>query len=697
MSIRSDGFTRRALNFPAIRPCESISLSTLLSSLIRLGSSICQYKSSTFFVNQKNARNSIRLIENLLLILEQIIPSPENGSSDIAKSIACSLSELHFIFQKVQFLLEDITRRDYSRLWMLAKSEFVSGLFRLLMKAMWVALDILPLEKMDICEEVKELAEFVKIQAMKMDFGIEVADQRTMSKVYSILDQFEGGVVNPEPSDLNNVLDYLGIRTWSDCNKEVKFLESEVGLELQTSGMRDFQLLCSLMAFLIFCRCTLFESVDRHDEEKQKQRQKQSDDVFHKFLKSADDFRCPITLEIMSDPVTISTGHTYDRISILKWFNAGNPTCPKTGKKVTSTELVPNLSMKKLIQQYCSENGIPFPTGSVRRSKDSTKTTTVNSGSLAAEMAMNLLANFLVGKLVNGRSSEQNKAAYEIRLITKTSIFNRSCLVESGVIPPLLNLLFSSNSFIQENAIAALLNLSKFSTSKRVIVENGGLITIVSVLKDGLKMEARQHAAGALFYLASVEDYRIMIGEIPDAIPALLELIRDGADRGKKNALVTLFGLLVYHGNHGKVLEAGLVPLLVDQFRFLEREELITDALAVLANLADKPDGTAAILSTGGSFLPMILEILGSSNSGMVKEHCASLLLSLCTHGRSEVVPILVKNTSLMGILYSQLTDGTSRAGKKAGSLIKILHTFHEKSSHGFSTPPPHERFIHVW
>ncbi|KAE9621730.1 putative aminoacyltransferase, E1 ubiquitin-activating enzyme [Lupinus albus] len=31
-------------------------------------------------------------------------------------------------------------------------------------------------------------------------------------------------------------------------------------------------------------------------------------------------FLCPISLEIMKDPVTISTGITYDRESIEKWL-----------------------------------------------------------------------------------------------------------------------------------------------------------------------------------------------------------------------------------------------------------------------------------------------------------------------------------------------------------------------------------------
>lgn len=56
--------------------------------------------------------------------------------------------------------------------------------------------------------------------------------------------------------------------------------------------------------------------------------------------------------------------------------------------------------------------------------------------------------------------------------------------------------------------MASLLNLSKFSKSRKIIVENGGLILILDVLKCGLKVEARQHVAGAFFYLASVEEYR---------------------------------------------------------------------------------------------------------------------------------------------------------------------------------------------
>ncbi|CAI8598884.1 unnamed protein product [Vicia faba] len=33
-------------------------------------------------------------------------------------------------------------------------------------------------------------------------------------------------------------------------------------------------------------------------------------------------FRCPISLDLLEDPVTLTTGQTYDRSSIEKWISA---------------------------------------------------------------------------------------------------------------------------------------------------------------------------------------------------------------------------------------------------------------------------------------------------------------------------------------------------------------------------------------
>lgn len=686
MINKSNEFTRRILNLPAIRPSETVSFSSLLTSLIQLGQTISDYKSRTFFTNKKNARNSIRLVEDILIVLKEI----PNGVSRFAYSSILSLSEIHFIFQKFQFLLEDCTRED-TRIWILAKSEVVSSQFQMLARAISVALEVLPLEEMDVSLEVKEVVEFVRNQAVKLRFDVEVDDRRMQVNVFKILDQFKDGMI-PESSDLKRVLDYLGIKRWGECNREVKFLDTEIGLEGNTMEKRDMGILSSLMGFMIYCRGTLFEVLDNAITRQINGGSNNADQII-RFL-NLDDFRCPITLEIMSDPVTIASGHTYDRSSILKWFRAGNSNCPKTGERLMNIDLVPNLALKLLIKQYCSVNGIPFvETG--KRNRDSIKL--VATSSVANEEAMRFLASFLVERLIAGSMEQQNKAAFEIRLLTKTSIFNRSCLVEAGAIPPLLNLVTTRDSSYQENAMATLLNLAKNSTSKRILVENGGLFLILDVLKKGLKMEARQHAAGTLFYLTSVEEYRKMIGENPQAIPSLLELLGNGADRGKKNALVTIFGLLMRPENHWRVIAAGLVPLLVNLLKSFEREDLITDSLAVLSSLCERLDGAMAVLYAGA--LPIIIDVLNSCNSRTAKEHCVSLLLALCINGGADAVPVLVKNSSLMGPLYSLLAEGTSKASKKASTLIRMLHQYNEKTSSGGLITPVfiEDQFINVW
>ncbi|KAI3444874.1 hypothetical protein Pfo_001539 [Paulownia fortunei] len=62
------------------------------------------------------------------------------------------------------------------------------------------------------------------------------------------------------------------------------------------------------------------------------------------------DFRCPISMEVMKDPVTISTGLTYERKNIDKWFHTyKKKTCPATMQCIESLDMTPNHTLKRLI------------------------------------------------------------------------------------------------------------------------------------------------------------------------------------------------------------------------------------------------------------------------------------------------------------------------------------------------------------
>jgi len=65
-----------------------------------------------------------------------------------------------------------------------------------------------------------------------------------------------------------------------------------------------------------------------------------------------DEFLCPITRELMSDPVIASDGFTYERSSITSWIRAGKDTSPMTNIPLQQTEFIPNRSLKSAIMRY---------------------------------------------------------------------------------------------------------------------------------------------------------------------------------------------------------------------------------------------------------------------------------------------------------------------------------------------------------
>lgn len=60
---------------------------------------------------------------------------------------------------------------------------------------------------------------------------------------------------------------------------------------------------------------------------------------------------CPITLEVMKDPVVAADGHTYERFAIERALESA-PRSPKTGELLTTCTLFPNVAIRTLCQEY---------------------------------------------------------------------------------------------------------------------------------------------------------------------------------------------------------------------------------------------------------------------------------------------------------------------------------------------------------
>jgi ankyrin repeat protein len=69
------------------------------------------------------------------------------------------------------------------------------------------------------------------------------------------------------------------------------------------------------------------------------------------------DLRCPITQELMVDPVVCGDGHTYERVAIAEWFATGKLRSPTTNEPLASQLMLANHAVRRLALSWRREQG----------------------------------------------------------------------------------------------------------------------------------------------------------------------------------------------------------------------------------------------------------------------------------------------------------------------------------------------------
>ncbi len=157
-------------------------------------------------------------------------------------------------------------------------------------------------------------------------------------------------------------------------------------------------------------------------------------------------FKCPISLELMRDPVVLSTGQSYERSSIEPWLEAGNHTCPATMQKLSSLELVPNHTLRRLIQNWCEAHGsalgmAPIPTPKLP---------------LTADTMAAILEELLVQTSCTSRQQLMDPLPIlkNMRSLARESERNRKCMEDSDVVSVLASMITTSAAAAAATAVA---------------------------------------------------------------------------------------------------------------------------------------------------------------------------------------------------------------------------------------------------
>ncbi|KAK8642670.1 hypothetical protein V6N13_012007 [Hibiscus sabdariffa] len=278
-------------------------------------------------------------------------------------------------------------------------------------------------------------------------------------------------------------------------------------------------------------------------------------------------------------------------------------------------------------------------------------------------------SNDLIRQLVSDLDScsidEQKQAAVELRLLAKNKPENRIEIAKAGAIRPLISLISSSDPYLQENGVTAILNLSLCDENKELIASSGAIRPLVRALKTGTAT-AKENAACALLRLSQIEENKVAIGR-SGAIPLLVNLLENGGFRGKKDASTALYSLCTVKENKIRAVEAGIMRPLVELMADFG-SNMVDKSSFVMSVLVPVPEAKTALVEEGG--IPVLVEII-EVGSQRQKEIAVAILLQVCED--NVLFRAMVAREGAIPPLIALSQSGTNRAKKKAETLIELL------------------------
>ncbi|KNA11442.1 hypothetical protein SOVF_135140 [Spinacia oleracea] len=613
---------------------------TIITQLIQIIKEISSF-SECKNTSKRLYSNLVRRVKLLSPLFEELVDKEEDEMEVLPVDQVKAFESLLVVLKSAKDLLKWV--QDSSKLYQAVQRDKISTEFLHITGKIEEALSKVSYNRLDLSEEVQEQIGLVHAQFRRAKARNESSDLQVEMDITVVQDEEE-----PDAAVLQRLSQNLYLFTMDDLRKESRAFHEMVITSSSDLG-DSFEMMSSLFKKLNDYLLTVSPEVDMCDVDKGM--------IKHRSPVIPDDFRCPISLELMKDPVIVSTGQTYERSCIQKWLDAGHKTCPKTQQTLLHTALTPNYVLKSLITLWCESNGVELPRtqGTLKNRRTSNSASNCDKAAIGA----------LLKKLTNGNIEEKRAAAGEFRLLGKRNADNRVCIAEAGAIPLLVELLSSPDSRTQEHAVTALLNLSINDMNKSIIVNAGAIRDIVQVLKNG-SMEARENGAATLFSLSVVDENKVAIGAA-GAIPALIDLLIQGTPRGKKDAATAIFNLSIYQGNKVRAVRAGIVEPLI---KFLKEVDggMVDETLAILAILASHPEGKIAIGEAEP--IPVLVELI-RTGSPRNRENAAAVLWSLCMGDVNHLQ--LAKELQAEQVLKELSENGTDRAKRKASSLLEFL------------------------
>ncbi|KAL4302179.1 hypothetical protein GQ457_10G020780 [Hibiscus cannabinus] len=387
-------------------------------------------------------------------------------------------------------------------------------------------------------------------------------------------------------------------------------------------------------------------------------------------------FRCPISLELMRDPVTVSTGQTYDRSSIESWVATGNTTCPVTRVPLADFTFIPNHTLRRLIQDWCVANQA-FGVQRIPTPKQPADPTMVRT---------------LLGQASSVSSPFQSRLSALRRLkgLARDSDKNRCVISSHNARELLINVLFadtgSGSSELSVEALAVLVMFQLSESECESIASDPDRVIYLSHMLFHSSIEVRVNSASLIEIVLSgtrSSELRALISNVDEIFEGVTDMLRNlnSYPRALKTGIRALFALCLLKQTRHKAVQAGAPETLIDRLADLDKCEA-ERALATIELLCRIPSGCSAFASHALTVPLLVKTILKISDRAT--EYAAGAVMALCSDSE-QCQREAVNAGVLTQLLLLVQSDCTERAKRKAQMLLKLLRDSWPEDSLGNS------------
>ncbi|KAL3835160.1 hypothetical protein ACJIZ3_009896 [Penstemon smallii] len=378
---------------------------------------------------------------------------------------------------------------------------------------------------------------------------------------------------------------------------------------------------------------------------------------FHKSFSAAPtkpppppEFLCPISNSLMFDPAVVTSGQTFERVCIQVCLDLGFTPTLSDGSKPDFSTVIPNLTLKTAILNWCSKSGSERPNPPVYTDMESIIRPLLENHEndqvrVSERELLKGVSDTPRVLFSHAASEEKSRNLYSSTSSEESVIANGTPLLPFATRPSCFSY-SSSPSTSSESIPDELTSSNNISASSSSSSEDE---TFVNRMKSLDVYEQEQAVILLRKTTRTNEEARVLLCT-ERLLLALKQLLNSRYAAVQTNATAALVNLSLEKGNKIKIVRAGIVPFLIDILKngFGESREHAAGAIFSLS--LDHENKTA--IGVLGAMQPLLHELRSGTLRSRQDSALALYHLTLVQSNRVKIMKL-----GAVGILLGLLSD----------------------------------------